>query len=163
MAASASFVALDLVDIIVPCFGTKRWLLTDSQGLHDQSFLSTKRPPTNVNFACRVDWSVKLQRFAATAEVKSSQGQLLFKGLAAKVSATGFGFLFLFILFLAAKVSTTASGFLFLLFIVFLAAKVSATIAKSRVTVVLTKAENTMSFWHEESPGPLEKPASYSS
>ena len=140
-------------------------MLTDSQGLHDQSFVSIKRSPTGVNFACRVDWSIKLQRFAATAEVNSSQGQLLFKGLAAKVSATGFGFLFLFlfILFLAAKVSTTVFGFLFSLFVVLLAAKLSATIAKSRVTVVLTKAENTLSFWHEDIPGPLEKPASYSS
>ena len=34
---------------------------------------------------CRVQWSPILERYAVTAAVVSSQGQLLFKGLSAKV------------------------------------------------------------------------------
>ena len=42
-----------------------------------------------MKYPCRVTWQPELQNYSVTAEVLSSQGQLLFKGLAAKVTADG--------------------------------------------------------------------------
>ena len=43
--------------------------------------------PSIVWYTCRVDWSPLLEHYPATAAVSSALGQLLFKGLSAKVDA----------------------------------------------------------------------------